>query len=100
VFDRKKADGLPLLRLGVDHRIELVKDEKGKLMEPLWGPLYSMSRGELLVLWKMLMELFKKGFICISSSAAAALVLFAHKPGGGLRFCVDYHALNVIMKKD
>jgi transposase InsO family protein len=100
VFDRKKADELPPHRPGVDHRIELVKDDKGKPMEPPWGPLYSMSRGELLVLRKMLTELLEKGFIRVSSSAAAAPVLFAHKPGGGLRFCVDYRALNAITKKD
>jgi hypothetical protein len=43
-----------------------------------------MSREELLVLWKMLTELLEKGFIYVSSSVAAVLVLFAHKPGGGL----------------
>jgi hypothetical protein len=31
---------------------------------------------------------------------AAALVIFAKKPGGGLRFCVDYQALNAITQKD
>ncbi|KAM4061993.1 reverse transcriptase (RNA-dependent DNA polymerase) [Hirsutella rhossiliensis] len=43
-----------------------------------WGPLYSMSREELLVLRKTLTELLDKGFI--------------RKPGGGIRFCVDYRA--------
>jgi hypothetical protein len=59
-----------------------------------------MSRMELLVLRKTLTELLDKGFIRVSSSLAAAPVLFAHKPGGGLRFCVDYRALNKISKKD
>jgi hypothetical protein len=35
-----------------------------------------------------------------SSSPAAAPVLFAKKPGGGLRFCVDYRALNELTQKD
>ena len=43
-----------------------------------------MSRGELLVLRKELTSLLEKGFIRVSSSLAAALVLFAKKPGGGL----------------
>jgi hypothetical protein len=49
-----------------------------------------MSRDELLVLQKTLTELLDKGFIQVSNSPVAALVLFAKKPGGGLRFCVDY----------
>ncbi|KAG0154527.1 hypothetical protein PDIDSM_95 [Penicillium digitatum] len=32
--------------------------------------------------------------------AAASPVLFVKKPGGGLRFCVDYRALNAITVKD
>ncbi|KAM4056740.1 reverse transcriptase (RNA-dependent DNA polymerase) [Hirsutella rhossiliensis] len=57
-----------------------------------WGPLYSMSREELLVLRKTLTELLDKGFIRVSSSPAAAPVLMVKKPGGGIRFCVDYRA--------
>ncbi|EOA88025.1 uncharacterized protein SETTUDRAFT_108663, partial [Exserohilum turcica Et28A] len=64
------------------------------------GPLYSMSRGELLVLQKELTSLLKKGFIRVSSLPALALVLFAKKPRGGLRLCIDYRALNAITKKD
>ena len=59
-----------------------------------------MSRAELLVLRKTLTELLEKNFIHVSKSSAAAPVLFARKPGGGLRFCVDYRALNAITKKD
>ena len=59
-----------------------------------------MSRDELLVLRKTLNELLDKGFICVSSSPAAAPVLFVKKPGGGLRFCVDYRALNSLTRKD
>ncbi|KAG0152773.1 hypothetical protein PDIDSM_2578 [Penicillium digitatum] len=39
-------------------------------------------------------------FIRPSSSPAASPVLFVKKPGGGLRFCVDYRALNAITVKD
>ncbi len=59
-----------------------------------------MSREELLVLRKTLIELLDKNFIRVSQSSAAAPVLFAKKPGGGLRFCVDYRALNAITQKD
>jgi hypothetical protein len=49
-----------------------------------------MSRDELLVLQKELTLYLERGFIRVSRLSAAALVLFARKPGGGLRFCVDY----------
>lgn len=41
-----------------------------------------------------------KGFILASKSPAAAPVLFAKKPGGGLRICVDYRGLNAITIKN
>jgi hypothetical protein len=101
VFDQKKAEVLPLLRgAGTDHLIELEKDADGKEKEVPWGPLYNMSRDELLVLRKTLTDLLDKGFIRVSSSPAAAPVLFVRKPGGGLRFCVDYRGLNRVTKKD
>jgi hypothetical protein len=59
-----------------------------------------MSRDELLVLQKTLINLLDKGFIRVSNSLTAALVLFVKKPRGGLRFCVDYRGLNRITKKD
>lgn len=42
----------------------------------------------------------EKGWIRPSSSPAAAPVLFAKKPNGGLRFCVDYRGLNAITMPD
>jgi hypothetical protein len=96
VFDKREADKLPPLRgPKIDHSIEL---EKGA--EPPWGPLYSMTKDELLVLRKTLSDYLGKGFIRVSNSPAAAPVLFAKKPGGGLRFCVDYRALNKLTRKD
>jgi hypothetical protein len=100
VFDRTEADKLPPQRgKGVDHEIELLQQD-GKDPEVPWGPLYNMSRDELLVLRKTLTELLDKSFIRVSNSSAAAPVLFVRKPGGGLRFCVDYRGLNKITRKD
>ena len=59
-----------------------------------------MSKEELLVLRKTLTELLDKGYIRASNSSAAAPVLFAKKPRGSLRFCVDYRRLNAITIKD
>ena len=100
VFDPDKADELPPHRPGIDHQIPLEVDENGKEREVPWGALYNMSRDELLVLRKNLTELLDKKFIRLSKSPAGAPVLFAKKPGGGLRFCVDYRALNAVTKKD
>lgn len=100
VFERKEADKLPPHRgPNVDHAIELIQ-ENGKEPEVPWGPLYGMSREELLVLRKELTSYLDRGFIRVSRSSAAAPVLFVKKPGGGLRFCVDYRALNAITRKD
>ncbi|EFQ89374.1 hypothetical protein PTT_14377, partial [Pyrenophora teres f. teres 0-1] len=73
----------PLRGPEIDYWIELEKDKNGKEKELPWGPLYNMSRGELLVLRKELISLLDKGWIRASSSLAAFLVLFAKKLGGG-----------------
>ncbi|KAI0992782.1 hypothetical protein K3495_g15403, partial [Podosphaera aphanis] len=59
-----------------------------------------MSREELLVLRKTLTDLSSKGWIRPSNSPAASPVLFAKKPNGGLRLCVDYRGLNAITVPD
>jgi hypothetical protein len=100
-FDRQEAEILlPLRGPGIDHAIELEKGPDGREPEIPWGPLYNMSRDELLVLRKTLTGYLDKGFIRVSNSSAATPVLFAHKPGGGLRFCVDYRVLNKLTRKD
>jgi hypothetical protein len=99
LFDYTEAEKLPPHRGEADHHIELEKVD-GKEPEVPWGRMYNMSRDELLVLRKTLTEYLDKGFIRVSSSPAAAPVLFVRKPGGGLRFCVDYRGLNRITRKD
>ena len=101
VFERTEADKLPPLRgPGIDHKIELIKDKDGKDPDPPWGPLFNASREELLYMRKALTEYLSKGFIRVSSSSAAAPVLFIRKANGSLRFCCDYRALNKLSKKD
>lgn len=94
LFDRKEANKLPPHR-DCDLKIELKEGAT-----PPFGPMYSMSREELLVLRKFLEDNLKKGFIRPSNSPCASPVLFARKPGGGLRFCVDYRALNALTVKN
>jgi hypothetical protein len=100
LFEPDNAKSLPPhCGEGINHKIKLVRANR-KEPEIPWGPLYNMSQEELVVLRKELNELLDKNFIRVSSSPAAAPVLFVRKPGGGLRFCVDYRALNAITKKD
>jgi len=89
LFNEVLADRLPLQRSGIDHEVRLKEGET-----PMCGPLYSMSRAELVVLKEWLEENMSKGFIRQSSSPFAARVLFAKKPDGGLRFCIDYGDIN------
>jgi transposase InsO family protein len=100
LFSPEEAMKLPPHRPGVDHEVNLQRDSSGKEPALPWGPLYNMSREELMVLRKTLTDLLDNGFIRASSSAAAAPVLFVRKPNGGLRFCCDYRALNAITKRD
>ncbi|KAH5222643.1 hypothetical protein HBI18_040700 [Parastagonospora nodorum] len=95
LFSKTISDLLPPSRPGTDHRILL---QPGAIAPN--GPLYGMSRDELLVLRDYLRENLDKGFIRASSSSAASPVLFVKKPGGGLRFCVDYRGLNAVTIKD
>jgi hypothetical protein len=44
-FNKVLADRLPPHRPGIDHEVRLKDGET-----PTWGPLYSMSRAELIVL--------------------------------------------------
>ena len=52
------------------------------------------------MLRKTLIDLLDKGFIRVSYSLTATPVLFVRKLGGGLRFYIDYRALNRITRKD
>ena len=52
------------------------------------------------MLRKTFIEFLDKNFIYINNFLAAALILFAKKSSGGLRFYINYHALNALTRKD
>ena len=52
------------------------------------------------MLRKTFTKLLDKNFIRANSSSAAAPVLFIKKPGGGLRFYINYRVLNALTRKD
>ena len=61
---------------------------------------YSLSSSELGSLHEFLDKHLTMGFICPSSSAHAAPVLFVRKKDGSLCLCIDFQGLNKITKKD
>ena len=97
-FNRQDAKTLPPHRKEIDHEINFVEGKTNDDVPAM--PLYQMSKDQLLVLRKTLTELLDNGFIRVSNSPTTAPVIFVKKPGGGLRFCVDYRRLNEISRKD
>ncbi|KAH0606065.1 uncharacterized protein H6S33_004522 [Morchella sextelata] len=94
MMDEKFANEMPPRR-PYDHKIPL---KEGK--EPPFGPLYGMSREELVVLKQYIQDNLQKGFIQASSSPTGAPVLFVKKIDGTLRLCVDYRGLNELTVKN
>jgi Reverse transcriptase (RNA-dependent DNA polymerase)./Integrase core domain. len=96
VFSKVESDQLPPRRPGVDHDIKLTGDPH----ELGFSPLYKMSLEELEACRDYIHDNLHKGFLEPSVAPWAAPILFAIKPGGGLRFCVDYRKLNAITEKN
>ena len=97
VFSKETSDTLrPYGKY--DHKIELLKDKE--LSDLGHSALRGMSVPQLKFVKKFLEEHLKKGFIEASSAPCSSPILLAKKPGGGIRFCVDYRKLNSFTKKD
>ncbi len=88
VCSKVRSDELPPPRES-DHKIKLTN---GKPLTS--SPIYHMSLEHLQLMKDYLQENLAKGFISKSLSPYASPVLFAKKPGGGWRFCVDFRKLN------
>ncbi|RYO77870.1 hypothetical protein DL764_010172 [Monosporascus ibericus] len=93
-FIPSNADALPPHR-PFDHKIELLPGQT-----PPYSRARAMSPHELLAVRKYIDDHLEKGFIRPSSSSAAAPILLAKKPGGGVRICVDYRGLNNVTVKN
>jgi len=78
-----------------NHEIKLEPSKK-----PTFGPIYALSKKELLILRKYLAENKKKEFIKKSQSRAGYSILFTLKKDEELRLCVDYRKLNDITIKN
>jgi hypothetical protein len=94
VFSKEGAATLAQHRVQ-DHAIDL----EPYTMPPQLG-LYNLLQRELQVLREYLDATLKKGWIRVSRSPSAALILFVPKKDGGDRLCVDYRSLNKVMIKN
>lgn len=95
VFSKRESDELPPHR-PIDMKIELLPDAP-----PLkTHPLYSMSTEQLVALKEYLSENLRKEWIVPSGAEYGSPVLFAKKPNGGLRLCVDYREVNRRTRRD
>ena len=68
--------------------------------EPPAQPLRNYSQDKLRVIKKYLKDNLLKSWIYVSKLPAATLVLLVKKPGGGIRFYVNYRGLNNITIKN
>ena len=67
---------------------------------PLYKKPYPISKDKLLIIKKYINKHLNKGFIYPSIFLAAAPILLAKKPGGGIQFCINYRGLNTIIIKN
>ena len=97
-FSKDALDQMPPTRT-CDHRIDL---EEGTMPKDVIGytPLWKQTTEELEAAKQYIVENLNKGFIALGNVPFASPFLTARKPRGGLRFCVDYQKLNVVIKKD
>ncbi|KAF7573021.1 hypothetical protein PtrM4_079260 [Pyrenophora tritici-repentis] len=95
LFNPHLAHQLPERRPGVDHPIDLLPDTT-----PPKPHVYGLTRTETEAVKKYIDDMLQKGLIKASNSPFASPVLIVKKPGGGLRICVDYRALNNVTKKN
>jgi hypothetical protein len=95
VFSKSESSILLLHRF-IDYKVELLPDAT-----PLKAHfLYSMSANQLIALKEYFIEALRKKWIVPNAAEYGFPVLFAKKPNGGLRFCVNYRAMNARSKKD
>ena len=95
VFIKQNANILPNHRFE-DHEIELLEKKQAFFVQNY----KSLLEQEKKAMKKYINKHFGKSFIRPSLSAAVAPVLLVRKPGGGLRFCMNYRALNKITVKN
>ncbi|EKD12066.1 polymerase [Drepanopeziza brunnea f. sp. 'multigermtubi' MB_m1] len=93
----KAASNVLALHKPYDYKIELLERREKALRYSL---LYKISILKLKLTKAYLIDNLNKGFIEPLIALFAALVLFAKKQDGSFRFCIDFRALNNLIRKD
>ena len=96
VFMKSNADIVAEHRADWDHEIHLEEGQKAPFVQN-YKPL---SDQKTAAMKKYIDKHLRKSFIWPSSSAAALPILLVRKPGGSLRFGIDYRALNAVTVKN
>jgi hypothetical protein len=92
----KNESSILLSHRFIDYKIELLLD-----VAPFKAHLlYSILANQLIALKEYLIKALRKEWIVPNAAEYKSPVLFAKKPNGGLRFCVNYQAINARLKKD
>ena len=86
---------LPKRRGTVDHGIDIIPGSKHPSAR-----MHGVGRDEGLAVKAYIKDMNSRGEIRESKSEYASPVLVVRKPGGGLRICVDYRALNAVTIKN
>jgi hypothetical protein len=95
IFSKSESSILPLYR-PIDYKVELLPDAT-----PLKAHfLYNILTNQLIALKEYFTKVLRKKWIVSSAAEYGFPVLFAKKPNGGLRFCVNYRAMNARSKKN
>ena len=81
-----------------DHKLKFVKSvNKNALFK---SRIYLLSNHKFEQVKKYLNEHLRKEFIVFNYASFISFVLFIEKLNEGLRFCVNYRKLNVIIKRN
>ena len=94
MFSREEADKFLLYRFN-NHKINIMLEKKFD-----FGFIYEISQNEFKIFKKYLNNNLVKEFIRLNHSFAVLLILFIRKSNKGLRFYVNYRALNAIIIKN
>ena len=94
VFSKTKAKVL------ASHHPYDLKINLKESVQPLVGPIYSLSASEQEALKEFIEENLNMDFIRPTSSLYSTLVLFVKKKDSSLYLCINFHSLNCISKKD
>ena len=97
VFDRSQADILSSYRF-YNYKLKFAKEADKNIL--FKSRIYLISNHKLEQIKKYLNKHFEKKFIVLNYVLFVSFVLFVEKLNEGLRFCVNYRKLNVIIKRN